>query len=322
MMMFYSRRTGLSDGQEVPILAAGKLSGRVGPYSVGVMNVQTESADLSRQTGSSVRTPSTNYSVIRIKRNLFTNSSIGAIVTNNQSSGSGFNRLAGVDGNFWFSPALKGEVLLAHTFNPTGVRGDNLGIGRLIFSTRDIVADVRYYAVGPDFIPAMGFVTQNDLRRSSLDAGYTQWINRTRVRNIIYTGSLVYDAFYDHGFLSRRGVVGTELTLESNDRVGYSYSPARERISVPFAVGPITIQPGDYTNPTHEVTFESNASRPVSGIVNYSLIDYWNGERRQLLFSTNVHPTANLSVDFIYAHNTVDHPQGAFDTTTVSNRVL
>ena len=322
MMMFYSRRIGLSDGQEVPILAAGKLSGRVGPYSVGVMNVQTESADLSLPAGSTVPAPSTNYSVIRVKRNLFTNSSIGAIVTSNQSSGTDFSRLAGLDGNFWFSPSLKGEVLLARTFNPAGVKSDSLGIGRLMFSKRDIVADVRYYAVGPDFVPEMGFVTQNDLRRSSVEAGYTQWINRKRVRNVIYSGSLVYDAFYDHAFLGRRGAAGAKLTLESNDRIGYSYGPARERISVPFSVGPITIQPGDYTNRSHELTFESNASRPVSGIVNYSLIDYWSGERRQLLLSTNVHPTANLSVDFIYTHNTVDHPQGAFDTTTLSNRVL
>ncbi len=156
----------------------------------------------------------------------------------------------------------------------------------------------------------MGFVTQNDLRRSSVAAGYTQWINRKRVRNVIYSGSMVYDAFYDHAFLGRRGTVGAELTLESNDRIGYSYGPARERISASFSIGPITIQPGDYTNRSHEFTFESNASRPISGIVNYSLIDYWSGERRQLLFSTNVHPTANLSVDFIYTHNTVDHPHG------------
>ena len=119
--MFYSRRIGLADGQEVPILAAGKLSGRVGAYSVGVMNVQTESADLSLPAGSTVHEPSTNYSVLRVKRNLFTNSSIGAIVTNKQSSGTDFSRLAGLDGNFWFSPSLKGEVLLAHTFNPEGV---------------------------------------------------------------------------------------------------------------------------------------------------------------------------------------------------------
>ena len=322
MMMFYSRRIGLSQGQEVPILAAGKLSGRVGPYSVGVMNVQTESIDLSLPAGSTVREPSTNYSVIRVKRNLFTNSSIGAIVTSNQSSSSDFSRLAGLDGNFWFSPSLKGELLLAHTFNPAGVKSDSLGIGRLMFSKRDIVADVRYYAVGPDFVPEMGFVTQNDLRRPSADLGYTQWINGTHVRNVIYSGSMAYDSFYDGGFLGRRGAAGAKLTLESNDRIGYSYAPARERITAPFPVGPIAILPGDYTNRSHEFTFESNASRPVSGIVTCSLFDYWGGERQQLQFSTNIHPTANLSVDVIYTHNTVDHPAGGFATTTLSNRVL
>jgi hypothetical protein len=322
MMMFYSRRIGLVDGQEVPILAAGKLSGRVGPYSVGVMNVQTGSADLPLSVGSTLHEPSTNYSLIRVKRNLFTNSSIGAVVTSNQSSGADFSRLAGLDGNFWLNASLKGEVLLARTFNPAGVKSGSLGIGRLMFSKQDVVADVRYYAVGPDFVPEMGFVTQNDLRRTSGEVGYTQWINRKQVRNVLYSGSIVYDAFYDHGFLGRRGTAGAKLTFESNDRIGYAYSPARERILVPFSVGPITIQPGDYSNRSHDLTFESNASRPVSGTVNYSMIDYWSGERRQLLFATNVHPTANLSVDFIYTRNTVDHPQGAFDTTTLSNRVL
>ena len=322
MMMFYSRRIGLADGQQVPILAAGKLSGRVGAYSVGVMNVQTDSTDLPLAGGSSVAEPATNYSVIRVKRNLFTNSSIGAIVTNRQSDGSDFSRLAGLDGNFWFSPALKGELLLAHTFNRSGEDNDSVGIGRLMFSRQNIVADVRYYAVGPRFAPEMGFVTQNDLRRSSAEVGYTHWINRKGVRNILYSGSLAHDAFYDHGFLGRRGTVGADVTLESNDKIGYSYAPARERITVPFPVGPITIQPGDYTNRSHEVSFESNASRSVSGIVNYSAIDYWTGTRRQVLVSTTVHPTANLAVDVIYTHNTVDHPRGAFDTTTLSNRVL
>ena len=322
MMMFYSRRIGLSDGRQVPILAAGKLSGRVGPYSVGVMNVQTDQADVSRPGGAAASEPRTNYSVLRVKRNLFTNSSIGAILTNKQSSENDFRRLGGIDGNFWFSPSLKGEMLLARTLNPAGVSDDSLGIGRLMFSKQNTVADVRYYAVGPDFAPAMGFVAQNDLRRSSAEAGYTQWINRNGVRNVIYSGSLIYDAFYDHGFLGRRGAAGADVTLASNDKIGYSYGPARERISVPFAVGPITIQPGDYSNRSHEVSVESNASRPVSGIVNYSLIDYWGGQRRQLLVSTTAHPSANLAVDVIYTHNTVDHPRGAFDTTTLSNRVL
>lgn len=322
MMLFYSRRIGLSDGQQVPLLAAGKISGRAGPYSIGVMNVQTEGGALSLPAGSTVPRPSTNYSVMRVKRDLFTNSSLGAIVTNRQGSGTDFSRLAGVDGNLWFSPALKGEVLLARTFTPTGVKSDGLGIGRLMFSKQNIVADVRYYAVGPDFVPEMGFVMQNDLRRSSAEGGYTQWINRKVVRNIIYSGSFAYDSLYDHVFFGRRGTTGAELTLESNDRIGYVHAPARERITVPFRVGPIAIPPGDYTNRSHQVSFRSDASRPISGIVDYSLMDYWGGDRRQLLLSANAHPNANLSVDVIYTHNTVDHPLGAFATTTVSNRVL
>ncbi len=321
MMLFYSRRIGLSDGQQVPILAAGKLSGRAGPYSLGVMSVQTEAADLSLP-GGTVSEPSTNYSVVRVKRDLFTNSSLGAILTSKQGRAGDFNRLAGVDGNFWFHPALKGELLLAQTFTPGGVRSDRLGIGRLLFSRQNVVADVRYSAVGREFAPEMGFVTQNDLRRSSADVGYTQWINRTPVRSVLYTASMVHDTFYDHSFFGQRGTVGSTVTLESNDRIGYTFAPARERVTVPFPVGPIAIQPGDYVNRSHQVRVESNASRRLSGIADYSLMDYWGGTRRQLLVSSNVHPTPNLSVDVILTHNTVDHPRGAFDTTTVSNRVL
>lgn len=321
-MLFYSRRIGVSQGQQVPILGAGKLSGRVGEYTVGVMNVQTGGTDLTLPGGAVVAEPTTNYSVIRVKRNLFANSSLGAILTNNQSSGSDFSRLAGVDGNFWFSPSLKGEAMVARTFNPAGSRGGNLGIGRLLYSQQNIVADLRYYAVDRAFVPEMGFVLQNDLRRSSAEASYTQWTNRAGVRNIVYTGSYIYESLYDHDFFGRRGTAGATLTLESNDRVGYTYGPARERIYRPFAVGPITILPGDYSNRTQTLTVETNASRRFSGIADYSVIDYWGGDRRQLRLSTNIHPTANLSVDVIYTHNTVDHPSGAFDATTVSNRIL
>ena len=44
----------------------------------------------------------------------------------------------------------------------------------------------------------------------------------------------------------------------------------------------------------------------------YFLMDYWGGDRRQLALSSNVHPSANLSIDLIYTHNNVDHPAGSF----------
>ncbi len=322
MMMFYSRRIGLAKGQEVPILAAGKVSGRAGPYSIGVMNVQSENTDLQNDDGSSSEMPSTNYSVVRIKRDLFKNSSIGTIFTNNQSGSNEYSRLLGIDTNLWITSFLKGEGLLAKTFNPTGKESDVLGTGRLLFSKYNLDADVRYDAIGKDFNPEMGFVLQNDLRRASAEVGYTQWINHEIVRSINYVGTFTSDTLYNHDFLGQGQSIGASVTFESADKLGYSLSTSSERIYDPFTVGPITIKPGDYDNRNHWLLFQSDASRKVSMEVDFQDMEYWGGDRRQLLISNNIHPFANLSIDFIYTYNTVDHPEGKFDTTTISNRIF
>lgn len=322
MMLFYSRRIGLFRGQEIPLHGAGKVSGRIGPYSIGVMNIQSEQTDLVGEEGSSEEFPSTNYTVIRIKRDLFRNSSIGTIFTNNQSGGNNFSRLLGIDSNLWLTSFLKGEVLIARTFNPSGEPSDLLGTGRLLFSRYNLDADLRYDAIGSDFNPEMGFVLQNDLRRSAAEVRYTQWINHKFFRSIGYSAEIEYDTLYDHDYLGRRQSGTVEATLESADTFGYSYGTASERIYEPFTVGPLTISPGEYDNRSHLAYFESNASRPVSLIAEYQDLDYWGGDRRQLLLSNNIHPFANLSVDFIYTYNTVNHPAGDFDTTTISNRIF
>ena len=41
LSIFYSRRIGLVDGQEVPIIGGARVTGRLGDYSVGVLNIAT-----------------------------------------------------------------------------------------------------------------------------------------------------------------------------------------------------------------------------------------------------------------------------------------
>ena len=55
-LLFYSRRIGLNQGREVPILGGGRLTGRVGRFSIGVLNI----ADAGRAGGA--RAPATNFS--------------------------------------------------------------------------------------------------------------------------------------------------------------------------------------------------------------------------------------------------------------------
>ena len=86
--LFFTRRIGLSDdGEAVPILAGTRLTGRQGAYSMGVLNIQQRDAD--------GQSPATNFTALRVRRDLLANSDIGAIVLNKETTGSHFNRDGG-----------------------------------------------------------------------------------------------------------------------------------------------------------------------------------------------------------------------------------
>lgn len=77
--LFYSRRIGLAQGQQVPIHGGGRLVGRLGGWDVGV---------LSMQTASSNDLPSENFAVARLRRRMFNeNSYIGGIITSRVGGG-------------------------------------------------------------------------------------------------------------------------------------------------------------------------------------------------------------------------------------------
>ena len=74
--LFYSRRIGLNRNRVIPIDAGGRLTGKVGAFGVGLMNIQTGDEDAV------ARTPDTNFTVVRVKRDILRRSTIGAMFTN------------------------------------------------------------------------------------------------------------------------------------------------------------------------------------------------------------------------------------------------
>ena len=95
--LFFSRRIGLQGGDVVPILAGGRLTGKIGAFDVGALSIQTDNEPLSgAQT--------TNFTVLRVKRDILRRSTIGGIFTNRSVSliGDGSNQVYGVDGRLAF----------------------------------------------------------------------------------------------------------------------------------------------------------------------------------------------------------------------------
>ena len=77
--IFYSRRIGLQGASAVPISFGGRLAGRVGRYSIGALNIGTDEMP-------SPGVPATNFTVLRVRRDVLQRSTIGALFTNRSDS--------------------------------------------------------------------------------------------------------------------------------------------------------------------------------------------------------------------------------------------
>ena len=116
---FFSRQIGLLSGTEVPIDAGLKLTGTVGRTDIGVLDVRAGDLRNGNQTIADAK----NFFVGRIKRNLFEQSYIGAIVTDGHPGRGQDGRSYGADLRLATSRFLGGQRNFV--VNAYGVRSEN-----------------------------------------------------------------------------------------------------------------------------------------------------------------------------------------------------
>ena len=156
--MFFSRRIGLQGGEPVPILGGGRVTGKVGSFDVGLLSIQTDAA-------ASVGAKSTNFSVVRLKKDIFARSSVGVLFENRSRSliGRGSNQAWGVDGFLGLSDDLGVLAYYAKT-ETDGLNGlDASYRGRISYSSDQWGGTVDHLVVGDDFNPEIGFVRRKRL---------------------------------------------------------------------------------------------------------------------------------------------------------------
>ena len=181
LLLFYSRRIGIAEGHAIPIMAGGKLTGKVGGFGVGLLNVHTDkyAADTTENLDA-VDVNRTNYSVLRIKRDLFTGSSLGMIAINKQGLDA-HNRATGVDFIYRPTGEMNFRGLWARTFESSEIStqaapGNNIppdetptgNANALYFggNWQSEIARVNasYTDIGDDFNPEVGYVYRTGSR--------------------------------------------------------------------------------------------------------------------------------------------------------------
>jgi hypothetical protein len=247
LIPFFSRRIGLLSGQEVPILAGTKLTGKAGRYDIGLLGVRTRETHLVEAR---------NFFVGRVKRNLFQQSYLGGIFTEGNPAGPSAARTFGADLRLATSRFLGRAQNFAvdlyglKTSNQ-GVRGDDASYG---FSVQypndlwDVGLDWRH--IGESFRPALGFVARTNVNKLNLTVDFNpRPKNFLNVRQMFNEFRFTRFTRLDHGRVESWRVFTAPInwTFNSGDRIEFNYVPTFERLFQPFEIAEgVTLPPGDY----------------------------------------------------------------------------
>ena len=271
--LFYSRRIGLNRSREIPIDAGGRLTGKVGKYAIGVMNIQTGDESVSL-------TEPTNFSVVRVKRDILKRSSIGAMFTNRATSVSvpGSNQAYGVDAAFSFFQNVGLAAYYARTDTPGLTTDSDSYQGIVDYGGDRYGGHLEYLKVGNNFNPEIGFVSRVNFGRTYGTARFSP-----RPRSMKAVRKFTYQGNFDN-FVNGAGVLETRISsgmfsteFDNSDVLAVTVARDFELLSRPAAILGVTIPAGSHEFTNTLVTYALGAQRRVSGTLSAQAGNFYNG---------------------------------------------
>ena len=279
---FFSRRIGLLGGEEVPLDAGVKLTGTVGRTEVGLLTVRTGDLPIVSAKG---------FLVGRVKRSVFGQSYVGALLTAGDPAEGESGQTYGADVRLATSRFLgrRANMIVdgyAVRSANAGVAGRDWSYGFSAHYPNDTYnAQVAFREIQENFQPALGFVQRDNVRLLRIAGSYNP-----RPRNFLNVQQMFHDVYYtrftrlDNGEVESWDLYVTLLDwhLNSGDNLHgmFDFNPTYERLFEPFEISPgVRLLPGEY----RFTRFRSNllstaAKRRLSGSVNLTYGGYWSGK--------------------------------------------
>ena len=308
LSVFYSRRIGIEAEQQVRLLGGGKLTGKVGPYSIGALNMTT---------GASSESPVTNFSVMRVQRDILSDSSLGFILTNRQSAIGAYYRNAGVDLFFRPHDQWRMRAMSVGSWSPDPAERDFAWYLSNDWRNTHLHVNAAYLDIGPQFTSEMGFMHRRDIRSLMLTTDYDLQVRRYAVRNVNARLSGSYLLDHENTPIGWDIGVGSGLSLESDEGFNLEFRRSFDRVEEPFTISDIEIPVRDYEMNKVSLRVFTESSRPFAVFGRASYGDYFNGSRVNLDIDTQWRMTYQLAIETRYQRNWVDLPDHALFTTNV-----
>lgn len=320
--LFFTRRIGIDTlGNPVPIIGGGRLSGRAGAATVGLLQIftdRTASADAQ------------SFSVGRVSREFGGRSRVGAIAVQRAATddASNWNRTWGLDGRLG-----AGE---AWTIDWWGARSESSPTDdesskefaysvRAGYQTAHWNNALRYVEVGEDFNPEVGFLNRaGGYRFYDISFMRTvrkrewpwmkQWNPHTN-----YRGYYSRDGYWQSGQVH---VDMTEVEFARGGRFGPEYNFYHEGLRQPFTIASgVTLPAGSYDWGAFGLDWDTDPSAPLSFVSRTEAGPFYNGRRVGETVTLTYRRGASLTTSLLVDYQDVHLDQGDFIRKLVGVKV-
>ena len=325
LIPFFSRRIGLGeDGVQIPINAGGKINGRVGNTNLGGLVVNTRHVD-------SLDAGEATMAAMRIKQNVFEESSIGMIATYGDQMGAQNSWMGGAD----------------FTYNTSRFRGDkNLSVSAwgLLNDKHDLDGDKSAAGLGFDypndrwnfnmasarigdgFDPSLGFVPRTGVYVTNGAFAFEPRPGRAQIRQMSHRTSLFLVNDLERQWQSYAvDVKPFDWLFESGDRIGFRYNWEGDRPEEDFDVfegqdGTVTIPAGSYEWQRYIIEGTLAEKRMLSGEVVWASGTFYGGNLDSIE-GTVAFKQSLFRVEFSAERNMGALPEGDFTQQLYAGRV-
>jgi hypothetical protein len=322
MRLFFTRRIGLSDaGQALPILGGTRLSGRQGAYSIGVLNIQQREDQ---------GVPATNFSALRLRRDVLANSDVGAVLLDKEVNGPSFNRLAGVDANFRFGN-LQLTGFAARTFSPaTGIasKGSELtSRASFDYRNRQWRAAAKFTTIGDGFNDELGFIPRVGVNEINTQLNRTlrpKWLPRA-IREFMPHWVVSQFNRQDGGALDQRAQdFHFGINLANGSFIEPGVNTNLEIIRTPFMLNSsrgVEVVNGRYEYSEYFITYRANDSARLSSGLRYGIGKFYDGYKRTYAWGPTFRPNEKLNASIVMQLNDISLPTVSYLSTLTTTRL-
>ena len=317
-IMFFSRQIGLAKGRTVPVLAGGRVTGKSGKYDIAALNIETARSQ-------SVGVDPTNFTAVRVRRDVLRRSNVGLIATARHpgASGGDTSMLVGADASFRLSP---NNTVLGY-YARTDVAGASTQAAS--YRARFEYAGDRYglaaehLMVAPKFAPEVGYTRRDDLRR---DTGTVRFSPRLRgnryMRKLTAQSTFTYDTDAAVTQVQNRSVDSSfGIEFHSGDTAIIEYVGEYELLPTKFKIAPlVTVPQGGYDNQTLSAAYALASNRLVAGKFTVATAAFYEGTRYDASYSGRVAFLPQFAIEPSVSLSWVRLPYGDFDARLMANR--